>query len=81
MVEKLSIEDRVLMLLENIVIEGHEILKQSTWEDMSIDSLTKIEFLMDLEDEFNISIPDEVMVYLETAAEVIEYIEKQLAKL
>ena len=80
MVEKNSLVDRVLLVMENIVLEGHEILKDSTWDDMGMDSLDKIELLMDLEDEFGITIPDEVMVYLETFGEVIEYIERQVSK-
>jgi acyl carrier protein len=71
-----SVEERVLMLLENLVLDGHEVTEISTWEQMGLDSLHKIEFMMDMEDEFNISIPDEVMSYLESVDDVVGYIER-----
>lgn len=78
MPDPLSIADRVLLVLENLVLSGLEITETSTWTDMGLDSLDKIELLMDLEDEFNIVIPDDVMVYLEDFGETIQYIERQL---
>jgi acyl carrier protein len=71
-----SVEERVLMLLENLVLDGHEVTEISTWEQMGLDSLHKIEFMMDMEDEFNISVPDEVMSYLESVDDVVGYIER-----
>lgn len=79
MSDNTSIEDRILTLLENIVLQGFNIKNDSTWEDMGIDSAEKIDFLMDLEEEFRLDIPDEVMEYLETVEEVIEYI-RRMAK-
>lgn len=77
--EELTLEDRVHKLLENLVLEGFNITNTSTWEDMGIDSLDKIELTMDLEDEFNLNIPDEVMVtYLESVEELVGYIERAI---
>ncbi len=71
-----STEDRVVYVLENLVISGRDITRESTWEDIGFDSLDKIDFLMDMEDEFNVHIPDEIMEILETVGEVIDYIDR-----
>jgi acyl carrier protein len=71
-----STEDRVVYVLENLVISGRDITRESTWEDIGFDSLDKIDFLMDMEDEFNVYIPDEIMEILETVGEVIDYIDR-----
>lgn len=73
-----TVEDRVLIALENIILDGYEVNKDSSFEDMGMDSLDKIELLMDLEDEFGIDIPDDTMSYLETFGEIVDYIEKHV---
>lgn len=47
-------------------------------EDLGADSLDLVEILMSLEDEFGISIPDEVIPQIKTIKDVVEYIEKNL---
>lgn len=79
MAEPLSIEDRVLLVLENMVLQGHDITSESTWDDMGLDSLDKVEVTMDLEDEFYIDIPDDALTYLDTFGETVEYITRRLA--
>ena len=73
-----TIEDRIYKLLENLVLQGFDIQGLSTWEDMGLDSLDKIEMMMDMEDEFELRIPDEVMSYLESVEELVGYIERVL---
>lgn len=73
-----SVQDRVVKTLEDIALQGHEILPNSTWEEMGLDSLDKVEVMMDLEDEFGIEIPDEVMSYLDNVEEIVEYITRTL---
>lgn len=72
--EELSIEDRVVKLLENLVLQGFNIDKDSTWTDMGLDSLDKIEMMMDMEDEFQIDISDDAMELIDTVSELIEFI-------
>jgi acyl carrier protein len=69
-----SIEDRVIRVLEDFVIEGCEIDRMSTWDDLSIDSLSKVEAAMDLEDEFHIEINDEVLQIIDDIGELIDLI-------
>jgi acyl carrier protein len=75
-----TIEDRVTFVLENLVMPGWAINHDASWEDLGFDSLDKIDFLMDIEDEFNVMIPDEVMTLLDNVGEVIEYLERLTAK-
>jgi acyl carrier protein len=78
--EELTQRDRIILLLENLVMQGFDIQDGSTWLDMGLDSLDKIEMLMDMEDEFLISIPDDVMTYLDTVEELVAYIAKVTTK-
>jgi acyl carrier protein len=78
MTDRNTVEERIQLLLEDIALQGFEVLASSTWEDMGIDSLSKVEFCMDLEDEFNVDIPDEVMEILDTVEEITEYISRRL---
>ena len=77
---QLSIEDRVLLVLENMVLQGYDILETTTFEDMGFDSLDKVEACMELEDEFYIEIPDHAMELIDTFGELVEYINRRLAE-
>lgn len=43
--------------------------------DLGADSLDVVEMLMTLEEEYNIEVPDEVVVELKTIGSIVEYIE------
>lgn len=73
----LTTEDRIIHLLEDFVLQGYEITRESTWEDMGLDSLEKIELLMDIEDEFNLVLPDEVMTMLDNVGEITDYVKRK----
>ena len=47
-------------------------------EDLEIDSLSKVEMALALEDELNISIQDEKLGEIKTVGQVIELIESRL---
>jgi acyl carrier protein len=78
--EELTLRDRVVLLLENLVMQGFDIQDASTWTEMGLDSLDKIEMMMDMEDEFSISIPDAAMEYLDSVEDLIGYLERVIAK-
>jgi acyl carrier protein len=80
MSEPLSVEDRILLVLENMVLQGHEILSDSTFDEMGLDSIDKIEACMDVEDEFNIDIPDFAMEMIDTFGELVEYVTRRLSE-
>lgn len=77
MFQKNTIEDRVSLVLENMVLQGYEITENTTFEDMGLDSLDKIELCMELEDEFDIEIPDDAMTYIDTYGELVQFIQSQ----
>ena len=47
-------------------------------DDLRYDSLSTVEFAMALEEEFEISIPDDDLPSLRTVADVIEYVQKRV---
>ena len=56
--------------------EVHE--RHSYENDYGMDSLDRIEALMDLEKEYNISIPDDAAVRMDTVARTIDYLHQHL---
>ncbi|MCI5584200.1 MAG: acyl carrier protein [Lachnospiraceae bacterium] len=48
-------------------------------EDLGADSLDAVELNMALEEEFNLSISDEVLVNFVTVKDIVEYIDSQKA--
>ncbi len=47
-------------------------------EDLNADSLDVVELLMSIEDEFEVSIPDEEIEKLKTVGDVVEYIQNNM---
>lgn len=45
-------------------------------DDLGADSLDVLELLMDIEDKFGISIPDEELGNFETVIDIVNYLEK-----
>ena len=49
-------------------------------EDLGADSLDIVELVMELEEEFEITIPDDQAEKIKTVGEAIDYIEREQAK-
>ena len=49
-------------------------------EDIGADSLDIVELIMELEEEFDIQIPDEQAEKIRTVGEAIDYIEREIGK-
>ena len=49
-------------------------------DDLGADSLDVVEMLMALEDEYGISLPDEVAMKLQTVGDIVKYIDENTAK-
>ena len=49
--------------------------------DLNYDSLSAIEFAMDVEDAFHIAVPDEQMQQLQTVGQAIKYVELEVSRL
>jgi acyl carrier protein len=50
-------------------------LSSQLTDDLAIDSLTSIELIMDLEEKFNIEVPDEDAEMMKTVKDIVDYIE------
>ncbi len=49
-------------------------------DDLGADSLDVVEMLMALEDEYGVSLPDEVAMKLQTVGDIVKYIDENTAK-
>lgn len=66
------------VIAEQLGVEREEIKDDSSLaDDYNLDSLDAVEIVMNLEDVFEIHIPDGVAEKLTTVAEIIQHIEKK----
>jgi acyl carrier protein len=65
------------ILSEQLEIEEDKITIDSV-EDLKADSLDIVELIMDLEQEFDLEIPDEDLPKVNSVRDVVEYIENKL---
>ena len=81
MVSGEDIESKVIQIVsEQMSVDKSEITRQTSFvNDLNADSLDTVELVMELEDEFDMTIPDEEAEKLKTVGEAIDYINKQLS--
>jgi len=74
-----EIEAKVIEIVaEQMGVEKDKISRETSFvNDLNADSLDQVELVMELEDEFETSIPDEEAEKLQTVGQAIDYI-KQL---
>jgi acyl carrier protein len=77
-----SVEERVIdIVCENLGVNKEQVTRNTSFiEDVGADSLDIVELVMELEEEFEITIPDEQAEKIKTVGEAIDYIEKEIAK-
>lgn len=77
-----SVEERVVdIVCENLGVSKDSVTRQTSFiEDIGADSLDIVELVMELEEEFEITIPDEEAEKIRTVGEAIDYIEREQAK-
>lgn len=69
------------IIVDHLQLKREDITKDSRIvEDLNADSLDVVEMVMDLEDEFGVSIPDEAVTDLKTVGDIVNFVEKELAK-
>jgi acyl carrier protein len=75
-----SIEERVKKnIAEQLGVNENEITGDSSFvDDLGADSLDTVELVMALEEEFNISIPDEDAEKITTVQQTIDYINSHI---
>ncbi len=71
--------DKVRKIIADQLSVKEEDIKDTTniAEELGADSLDLVEILMSLEDEFGVSIPDEVIPQIKTIKDIVEFIESQ----
>lgn len=68
-----------ILLDHNWIKQGEVVHERHSYEnDYGMDSLDFIEMIMDIEKEYNISIPDDVVTRFNTVARTIDYLHRQL---
>lgn len=63
------------IISDKLGIKEDEITMESTFEGLGADSLDIVEFIMAIEDEYDIQVADEEVEKVETVGDVVEYIE------
>ncbi|MGF7535390.1 acyl carrier protein [Bacillus mexicanus] len=64
------------LIVERMGVDKEQVTPEASFkEDLGADSLDVVEFIMELEDQFEIEVPDEDAEQLRTVADVVKYIE------
>ena len=71
-----EIEEKVISIVsEQMGVDKAEINKDTSFvNDLNADSLDTVELVMEFEDEFEMSIPDEEAEQIQTVGQAVEYI-------
>ena len=74
----MSVEERVIEIVsEQMGVAKDQINKDTSFvNDLGADSLDTVELVMEFEDEFELSIPDEEAEKIQTVGQAIQYIEE-----
>jgi acyl carrier protein len=77
-----SVEERVIEIVcENLGVNKEQVTRSTSFiEDVGADSLDIVELVMELEEEFEITIPDDQAEKIKTVGEAIDYIEREIGK-
>lgn len=67
-IEQLDVDEEVVITLET-----------SMMKDLDADSLDAVEIMMELEDEFDIEIPDEDAESFKTIGDIVKYVESKIS--
>jgi acyl carrier protein len=72
-----SVEDKVIGIVsEQLGVPKEEVTRQSSFvDDLKADSLDVVELVMEFEDEFEITIPDDDYDKIRTVGDAIDYID------
>lgn len=78
----MSVEQRVIEIVcESLGVNKEQVARETRFiEDIGADSLDIVELIMELEEEFEINIPDDQAEKIKTVGEAIDYIEREKTK-
>ncbi len=76
-----TVQERVIEIVsEQLGVEKEKVAPETHFvNDLGADSLDTVELVMELEEEFDINIPDDAAEKIQTVGEAIDYIEKAQA--
>lgn len=77
-----EIEDKVKSIVsEQLGVDQAEISRETSFvNDLNADSLDTVELVMEFEDEFEMSIPDEEAEKIQTIGQAVDYIDAHRSK-
>jgi len=77
-----QIEEKVIEIVaEQMGVDKTEITRETSFvNDLNADSLDTVELVMEFEDEFELSIPDEEAEKIQTVGQAIDYIKEHAKK-
>ena len=72
-----SVQDRVFdIVAEQLGVSRDQLTRETSFiNDLGADSLDTVELVMELEEEFDINIPDDAAEKIQTVGQAVEYIE------
>ena len=75
-------EEKVIEIVaEQMGVDKSEITRETSFvNDLNADSLDTVELVMEFEDEFELSIPDEEAEKIQTVGQAIDYIKENADK-
>ena len=73
-----AIEEKVIEIIsEQMGVDKSEITRETSFiNDLNADSLDTVELVMEFEDEFDMSIPDEEAEKIQTVGAAVDYVAK-----
>ena len=73
-----SVQDRVIEIVSSqLGVSKENITAETSFiSDLGADSLDTVELVMELEEEFDITIPDDAAEKIQTVGQAVEFIEK-----
>ena len=76
-----SIEEKVVAIIcEQLDVPEEDVVPEASFvDDLGADSLDQVELIMAMEEEFDVSIPDEDAEKIGTVKDAIDYVNKAMA--
>ncbi len=77
-----AVQDRVIdIVAEQLGVDKEKVTPETSFvNDLGADSLDTVELVMELEEEFDINIPDEEAEKIQTVGQAIDYIKEHTNK-
>lgn len=82
MATAVEIQEKVIQIVsEQMSVDKGELSRETSFvNDLNADSLDTVELVMELEDEFDLTIPDDDAEKLKSVGEAIDYIQQHIDK-